>query len=63
MLIKHSSSVMVHQLALKEAQSPQTMLALVARMRAQMELDLVADIPEAPRNDIEAAEKLVDRIV
>jgi hypothetical protein len=65
MLIKHSSASIVHQLALGEAKSPQTMLALVAKMRAQMALDttLVAgqDQQDAPQNELEAAEGLVDK--
>lgn len=61
MLIKHSPASIVHQLAKGEARSPQTMLALVAKMRSQMAIDIAADAHRAPRNEIEAAEGLVDR--
>lgn len=61
MLVKHSSASIVHQLALGEARSPQTLLALVAKMRAQMALDVVKDAPQAPNSDIEAAEHLLDK--
>lgn len=61
MRIQHSPAAIVHQLALKEARSPQTMLALVARMRVEMAQQIVQQTPQAPRNDIEAAESLVDK--
>lgn len=63
MLVKHSSASIVHQLATKEAKSPLTRLALVAKMRAQMALDVAQDKPEAPNSDIEAAEHLFDKKV
>lgn len=63
MLVKHSSASIIHQLAAGEARSPQTLLALVAKMRAQMALDVVKDAPEAPNSDIEAAEHLLDKKV
>jgi hypothetical protein len=61
MRIQHSPTAIVHQLALKEASSPQTMLALVARMRVEMAQEIAQQTPQAPRNDIEAAESLVDK--
>lgn len=61
MLVKHSPASIVHQLATKEAKSPQTLLALIAKMRAQMALDVAKDAPEAPHTDIEAAEHLLDK--
>lgn len=61
MLVKHSPAAIVHQLATKEAKSPLTRLALVAKLRAQMALDVAKDAPEAPNTDIEAAEYLIDK--
>lgn len=61
MLVKHSPAAIVHQLATEEAKSPLTRLVLVAKLRAQMALDVAKDAPEAPNTDIEAAEYLIDK--
>lgn len=63
MLVQHSTAVIINQLAAKEAQSPETDLALIAKMRAQMALDALAEMPDAPKSDIEAAEHLLDKSV
>lgn len=61
MLVRHSPAAIVHQLAVEEAKSSLTRLALVARLRAQMALEVAAETPQAPGNEIEAAEHLLDK--
>lgn len=64
MRIQHSSAAMIHQMAVKQAQSPQTLLALVAKLRVEMAQEIAekAEAAEpAPASDIEAAESLVDK--
>lgn len=61
MRIQHSTELMVNQLASKQAHSSEATLALVAKMRAQMSLEIKSDKPLAPENTIEAAEQLIDK--